>query len=148
MALKPLYLLDSSGWEQHRYDDRARRRIGELRDSGRLATCIVTISEMLFSARSLEDMSADHARLVETAFLTMTPAAEQHVVPALMALAARGRHRRPIPDPLIAGIARAHGAVVLHYDHDFELIAEVTGQPHEWIIPRGTGHTRAAQTTL
>ncbi|MEN8114006.1 MAG: hypothetical protein ABFS21_06425 [Actinomycetota bacterium] len=27
---------------------------------------------------------------------------------------------------------------VLHYDHDFEAIAEVTGQSTEWIVPRGT----------
>jgi hypothetical protein len=27
---------------------------------------------------------------------------------------------------------------VLHYDADFDLIAEVTGQPSEWIVPRGT----------
>lgn len=36
-------------------------------------------------------------------------------------------------------IARAHGAVVLHYDHDFELIADAAGQRHEWVVPRGTG---------
>jgi len=27
---------------------------------------------------------------------------------------------------------------VLHYDADFELIAEVTGQPVEWVVPRGS----------
>jgi len=27
---------------------------------------------------------------------------------------------------------------LLHYDPDFELIASVTGQRHEWIVPRGT----------
>jgi hypothetical protein len=27
---------------------------------------------------------------------------------------------------------------VLHYDADFELVAEITGQEHEWIVPRGT----------
>lgn len=36
--------------------------------------------------------------------------------------------------------ARAASAVVLHYDSDYERIAEVTGQPQEWIVPRGTGH--------
>ncbi len=30
--------------------------------------------------------------------------------------------------------------VVLHYDHDFDLIAEITGQRErtEWILPAGT----------
>jgi len=27
---------------------------------------------------------------------------------------------------------------VLHYDRDFDLIAEVTGQPVEWVVPYGT----------
>lgn len=37
-------------------------------------------------------------------------------------------------------IAHAHSAVVLHYDPDYERIAEITGQSHEWIVPRGSGH--------
>jgi predicted nucleic acid-binding protein len=44
------------------------------------------------------------------------------------------RHRRR----LIAGIAEQHGAVILHYDTDFEHIASVTGQPHLWVAPRGS----------
>ncbi|MGH9079048.1 MAG: PIN domain nuclease, partial [Acidimicrobiales bacterium] len=27
---------------------------------------------------------------------------------------------------------------VLHYDADFELVGQITGQPHEWIVPRGS----------
>jgi hypothetical protein len=27
---------------------------------------------------------------------------------------------------------------VVHYDRDFEFIAAITDQPHEWIVPRGT----------
>ena len=34
--------------------------------------------------------------------------------------------------------AEACGLVVLHYDADFELVAEITGQPHEWVVARGT----------
>jgi hypothetical protein len=35
-------------------------------------------------------------------------------------------------------VAEHHGAVVLHYDADFEHIAATTGQPHAWIVPRGS----------
>lgn len=143
MALGPTYLIDKSAWEQRRYDDRARRRIGHLRDTGQLAICVITMTELLYSARSADEMGSDHARLSELEFLSMTPAAEQQVVATLQGLAAKGQHRgRPIPDLLLAAIAKTHGAVVLHYDHDFELIADVTGQPHEWIVPRGSGHGR------
>jgi len=38
---------------------------------------------------------------------------------------------------LIAAAAEATGLVVLHYDHDFDFIAEITGQPMEWIVPAG-----------
>jgi hypothetical protein len=35
-------------------------------------------------------------------------------------------------------VAEHHGAVILHYDADFDHIAATTGQPHTWIVPRGT----------
>jgi len=41
-------------------------------------------------------------------------------------------------DLLTAAVAEYHGAVLLHYDADFEHIAAVTGQAHKWIVPRGT----------
>jgi predicted nucleic acid-binding protein len=41
-------------------------------------------------------------------------------------------HQCPsIPDLLIAATAESAGLTVLHLDKDFELIAEVTGQPIE-----------------
>ena len=43
-------------------------------------------------------------------------------------------------DLLVAATAEAHWATVLHYDSDIEPIADDTGQPHEWIVPRGRGH--------
>jgi predicted nucleic acid-binding protein len=53
-------------------------------------------------------------------------------------LAVRSRHRgAKIADLLIAAAAEAAGLVVLHYDRDFELIAEVTGQPVEWVVAAG-----------
>lgn len=58
----------------------------------------------------------------------------------MSALARRGQHRTPIPDLMLAAIARAASAVILHYDSDYERIADATGQPHEWIVPRGSGH--------
>jgi len=55
------------------------------------------------------------------------------------ALAARSEQRgAKIADLLIAAVAEAAGLVVLHYDHDFDLIATVTGQPVKWILPAGT----------
>ena len=41
-------------------------------------------------------------------------------------------------DLITAAIAEHHGAVIRHYDADFEHIAIVTRQPHAWIAPRGS----------
>ena len=53
--------------------------------------------------------------------------------------AARPEHRHfRLPDLIIAATAEEHGATVLHFDADYDRIAEVTGQPVEWIAARGS----------
>lgn len=47
-------------------------------------------------------------------------------------LADRGHHGGPsVPDLLIAAIAELSRLTVLHQDKDFDLIADITGQPME-----------------
>jgi len=41
-------------------------------------------------------------------------------------------------DLLIAATAERHQATVLHYDGDFDMIASITGQPTQWVVPPGT----------
>lgn len=62
----------------------------------------------------------------------------------MAALAQRGQHRTPVLGLMLAAIAQTHSAVVLHYDSDYERIAAITGQVHEWIVPRGAGHGKTA----
>ena len=40
-----------------------------------------------------------------------------------------------IPDLIIAAVAEHHGVSIIHYDHNFDRIAAVTGQPVEWVVP-------------
>ena len=54
-------------------------------------------------------------------------------------LASRSQRGRKIPDLLIAAAAEQAGLTVLHYDSDYDIIAKVTGQPCEWIVPAGSG---------
>lgn len=62
----------------------------------------------------------------------LTPTIEDRAVEVQLALAERGHHRAAsIPDLLIAATAELAQLAVLHLDKDFELIAEVTGQPVE-----------------
>ncbi len=60
----------------------------------------------------------------------LTPKIEDRSVEVQSALAERGQHRAPsIPDLLIAATAALAELTVLHLDKDFELIAQLTGQP-------------------
>jgi len=60
-------------------------------------------------------------------------------VQAALADQAGGSHRGvKLPDYLIAAAAELSGLTVLHYDSDYERLAAITGQEHDWIAPRGT----------
>ena len=47
------------------------------------------------------------------------------------------RHAR-VGDCIIAASAMQAGISVLHYDRDFERIAEVVGLEAEWVAPAGS----------
>lgn len=94
----------------------------------------VTLLEVGFSARTAQDLRAASQRpplsLMPIEYLT--PAMEQRAMEVQLRLAERGHHRAPgIPDLLIAAAAETGGHTLLHLDKDFELIADITGQPTE-----------------
>lgn len=62
----------------------------------------------------------------------LTPAIEDRAIEVQAILADRGHHRAAsIPDLLIAAIAELAQLTVLHVGKDYELIADITGQPVE-----------------
>jgi predicted nucleic acid-binding protein len=42
-----------------------------------------------------------------------------------------------LPDLLVAAVAEREHVTVLHYDADYDLVAQITGQPVRWVVPRG-----------
>jgi predicted nucleic acid-binding protein len=63
----------------------------------------------------------------------------QRAIEVQAELAHTSTHRgAALPDLLIAATAERDGVAILHYDHEYDLIASVTGQPVEWVVPRGT----------
>ena len=67
----------------------------------------------------------------------LTPAIERRALDVQMTLAGKGKRRAPsIPDLVIAAVAELVGLTILHVDKDFELIAELSGQPVERWRPR------------
>lgn len=140
MALGEPVLADKSAWVQQAYSDVARDRIAFLRTAGRLRLCAVTIAELLYSSRSAEEMAADQEDLALLGVLHIDAEVEDRLTWIMRKLASRGQHRAPsIANLFVSAVALSHAATVLHYDKDFELVADVTGLHHEWIVPRGTG---------
>jgi len=94
----------------------------------------VTRLEIGYSARSGPDLRAGLQRppLSSMPVEYLTPAIEDRSVEVLTLLADRGQHRAPsLPDLIIAATAELAGLTVLHLDKDFEVIADITGQPVE-----------------
>ena len=82
----------------------------------------------IFVKGSIGDFDLVSKLLLES----MTPKMESRALAVQGMLAERGFHRAAkVPDLLIAAVAEMSGYTVLHVDRDFELIAEVTGQPIE-----------------
>ena len=73
--------------------------------------------------------------------LSVIETTDRHVARALQVqrmLAARSQRGRRIPDLLIAAAAEGAGVTLVHYDHDYEAIGRVTGQPTRWLAPKGS----------
>lgn len=138
------YLADKSAFEQQRHSDAAAGLLSALGADGALFMTEIVALELLYSARSSDDYDARREDLLSLPWFHFTQAVAARALTIQRELAGRGQHRRPIPDLLVAATALEHDAVVLHYDRDFDLIAEVTGLSARWIIPAGTGHGGAA----
>ncbi|MEV3964033.1 PIN domain nuclease [Nocardia sp. NPDC050193] len=124
----------------------ARMQLGQARnldewnariERGLVHLSTITRLELGFSARS----GTAGRRAFASPPLTLMPI--EHLTPAMedrawevqMLLADRGQHRAPsIPDLLIAATAEKAGLTVLAVDKDFELIADITGQPVETLL--------------
>lgn len=140
--MSDLYLLDTSAWAQRLHHAAARSRMDELFVADQAATCLPVSLELLYQVRNTAEFDAQQTALRELRWLAGGRDVEHAAMETMRLLAERGQHRTPLPDIMIAATARVHGATVVHYDTDFERIAEATGQTHEWIVPRGSGHGR------
>ena len=113
--------------------------VSPLAAAGRIALCAPVVFELGFSARNASDHQAIMSRLGAFESVPVTAAEHARAISIQGLLADRGWHRAlSLVDALVAAVAEAHGLVILHYDADFELVAELTGQPHQWAAERGT----------
>ncbi|MGQ0777419.1 MAG: PIN domain-containing protein [Pseudonocardiales bacterium] len=132
-----LFLLDKSAHEIARRDRAAHRVFETLAVTGLLATCAMVELEILYSARN----QADHAQLQaylheQCEWLETTDAILRDAIDLQEAMLVAGMHRKPLPDLIIASVARHHQAVLVHYDHDFDDISKLASDmTTRWITP-------------
>jgi predicted nucleic acid-binding protein len=134
-----LYLIDTSA--HARVDQLPVRNViaGLIADRA-AATCVTVDLEAGYSGRNVDDVrTIAERRRSHYRVLPISEVIAERARDVQVRMAARGHHRAAgVIDLLTAAVAEHHGAVVLHYDGDFEHIAAVTGQPQTWIVPRGT----------
>ena len=108
--------------------------------AGQVGVALVTELEVGYSARSGADYDATRQNLLDLLIPVAMPVrAEERARELQRDLVLRGQHRGvSVPDLVLAAIADIEELTLLHYDGDFELISDVTGQSAEWVVPRGS----------
>jgi predicted nucleic acid-binding protein len=128
------YLADTSAWSR---STAVADRWDELRDE--LFLCSTVRLELLYSARSPATYQALCHDLSTIPDLPLDDDVCATAERAQALLADASKHRGPAPiDLLVAATAEAYGVTLLHYDRHFDAIGDVTGQPMEWLAPRGS----------
>jgi predicted nucleic acid-binding protein len=136
-------LLDTSAWShlgQGRVAEDRVEVIAAWMSDGEIATCLPFLLEAGYSARSApghQAMMADFARLPR---MEITPEVERRALGAQHELALAGRHRLAPSDVMIAACAHVAGMGVLHYDRDYDVLAEYTSLSFdsEWLANPGS----------
>lgn len=136
-------LLDNSAWVRLADTTLATERADEIAgalESGRIAVCLPFLLEAGYSARDAREHGQLLTELLSLPHYHLDDVVEQRALDAQAQLARAGHHRMPPVDLLVAAIADRHGIGVLHYDHDYDLIAERTDLAFDsvWLADRGT----------
>jgi predicted nucleic acid-binding protein len=139
MAAVASHLADTSALARLRRPEVAAV-LAPLIEAGLVATCGVIEFELGWAARTSAEF--DELRADRDTGYEWLATHDEDWRRALQVQAAlwRGGQIRAVgfPDLLVAAVAERERVTVLHYDADYDLIAQVTGQPVQWVAPRGT----------
>jgi predicted nucleic acid-binding protein len=134
-----IYLADTSVYVLQGRHPEVRRRFESLLAGGRLAACQMTSLEFLNNAPDPKSYETLLGALYGHRWIDVSTEAMNRALATHRTLARTSQHRHfRLPDLIIAATAELNGATVLHYDADYDRIAEITGQPTEWVAPRGS----------
>lgn len=136
------YLLDNSVLQRLDRSTPVREATERLMGRGDLlASSDVSVLEAGFSAVRVEEHQRVVSLLTEVFIrLPLSPDVGAVAVELQSGLFAAGQGRAAgVVDLLRAATAIVHDAVLVHYDSDFEVLAEVDSRlRQEWIVPAGT----------
>ena len=131
------YLADTSVWARMP-QPLVRAAIEQRIQRGLIGTCPIIDLEILYSARNGAEHDRYRAQRSAFDYFPLTDEIAQRAIEVQNLLAQSAQHRSvSIPDLIIAATAERFGLTVLHYDDDYCRVAAITGQPVEWIVPRG-----------
>jgi predicted nucleic acid-binding protein len=129
LPLAEPHLVDTSAWSRAGNTPELARLFDDSVRRGMVATCDLVAVELLCSAQNNDRFIRQLAML---ASLRQCPTTGHRDSPSQTGAdrpAATGHQRGVKPaDLLIAAAAEAAGLPILHHDHDYELVAAVTGQ--------------------
>ena len=138
-----MLLIDNSAWARlanPSLADERREQVARWIEAGQLAVCLPFLLEAGYSARSAADHDRVIADLIMLPWVEMTSTVSRLSLQAQGELARAGHHRVPPADLMIAACAHTAGFGVLHYNHDYDLVAEHSGLSYEseWLAAAGS----------
>ena len=139
MAAVASYLADTSALARLRHQPVATV-LGPLIEAALVATCGVIEVELGWATRTtveFDQLRADRDAGYE--WLATHDEDWRRALDVQGTLWRSGQVRAVgFPGLLVAAVAERERVTVLHYDADYDLIAHVTEQPMQWVVPRGT----------
>jgi len=124
-----------------RRDERVRTWLTTAAIRNDIALCDQVVLEYLRGARNASEFEVFEEVLAAFPLLRVEPQDWDRARTLYRSLArVSGGYQQsvPIADALIAAVAQRNDVMLVHYDEDFDRIASVTGQAHQWVVPRGS----------
>lgn len=136
--MRPRYLVDTSALLRLTHPPVAAVLEPLILD-GSVALSIPVLLESLYSARASDYSRTKSTYEAATTVIPLTAEVSLRALEVQSILARRSQHRgAQASDLLTAATAELNGLTVLHYDKDYDAIAEVSGQPAMWVVPAGS----------
>ncbi|MFD8967863.1 PIN domain nuclease [Streptomyces sp. NPDC059568] len=136
------YLIDKSALVR-RTKPAVRAVFEDLHQRGLLCVSGVVMAEILYSARNKTEAQWIRRMLNGFDYLPCPDEVWDMALEIQRVATDQGNHRAlSLPDLLIAATAQRHKVTVLHYDEDYDQIAEITGHPSRWVVDPGTADVK------